>query len=237
MMVIKGDFAKLYIIVIQLGAISAVVALYWRRFFSLGNFKQTFDFYMKLFVAFIPAVVFGLLLSSLIEKLLGDVLVVAIAMLAGGIVLIFVDRIFKETEESPDQEITYWMALKIGLFQVLALVPGVSRSAATIIGGLTQKLNRKQAAEFSFFLAVPTMLAATAKDVYDYSKDHSFSEGKMSYLAAGCAVAFIVAMIAIKAFIGFLTKHGFNLFGWYRVVVGAIILILLSMGISLSMVK
>jgi len=156
-------------------------------------------------------------------------------MLAGGIVLIFVDRIFRETEESPDKEITYGMAFKIGCFQVLAMIPGVSRAAATIVGGLTQKLNRKQAAEFSFFLAVPTMLAATAKDMYD--KRDLLSQGKVSLIVMGCAVAFVVAILAIRSFIGYLTKHGFTIFGYYRIIVGAAILILLALGYSLNMVK
>jgi undecaprenyl-diphosphatase len=232
---INGDYSKVYIIVIQLGAILAVVVLYWKRFFSFGNFNRTFDFYLKLLVAFIPALVFGLLLSHYIEDLLGDVLVVAIAMLAGGIVLIFVDRIFRETEESPEKEITYAIAFKIGCFQVLAMIPGVSRAAATIVGGLTQKLNRKQAAEFSFFLAVPTMLAATAKDMYD--KRDLLSQSKVSLIVVGCAVAFVVAILAIRTFIGYLTKHGFKLFGYYRIIVGAAILILLALGYSLNMVK
>jgi undecaprenyl-diphosphatase len=227
--------AKLYIIVIQLGAILSVVVLYWKRFFSFDNFNRTLDFYLKLFVAFIPAVIAGLLLEKVVDSMLGNVKVVAISLLAGGIFLLFVDRIFKKTEEGPDRTITYWMALKIGVFQVLALIPGMSRAAATIIGGLAQKLNRKQAAEFSFFLAVPTMFAATAKDIYD-NRD-LLSEFKIFALVGGCVIAFIVATIAIRTFIGYITKHGFKVFGYYRIVVGASILILLALGYSLNMIK
>src|ERR1043165_3027191 len=161
------NFAKLFIIVIQLGAILAVVVLYWKRFLSFGNFSKTLDFYLKLIVAFIPAAIFGVLLKKYIDEALGNVTIVAAALFIGGIILIFIDRIFKDTEEAPDKPITYLMAFKIGCFQVISMIPGVSRAAATIVGGLTQKLNRKQAAEFSFFLAVPTMLAATGKDLLD----------------------------------------------------------------------
>jgi undecaprenyl-diphosphatase len=231
----NNNFAKLFIIVIQLGAILSVVVLYWRRFLSFGNFNRTLDFYLKLLVAFIPAVIAGLLLEKVIDSLLGNVKVVAISLLVGGIFLLFVDRLFRATEEGPERPISYWMALKIGMFQVLALIPGVSRAAATIVGGLSQKLNRKQAAEFSFFLAVPTMFAATAKDIYD--NRNLLSEFKILALLGGCVVAFIVAILAIRTFIGFITKHGFRVFGYYRIVVGAAILILLALGYSLNMVK
>ena len=229
------NFAKLFIIVIQFGAILSVVVLYWKRFLSFGNFKQTLDFYLKLLVAFIPAVVFGLLLKKYIDEALGNVTVVAAALLIGGIFLLFVDRIFKDTEEAPDKPITYAMAFKIGLFQVISMIPGVSRAAATIVGGLAQKLNRKQAAEFSFFLAVPTMLAATAKDLLD-NKD-LLSQSNVTLLVIGSVVAFVVAMIAIKAFIGYLQKHGFKIFGYYRIIVGGIILLLIAMGYTLTMAK
>jgi len=209
--------------------------LYWKRFLSFGDFKKTLDFYLKLLVAFIPAAVFGLLLKKYIDAALGNVTIVAAALLIGGIVLIFIDRIFKDTEESPDKPITYAMAFKIGMFQVISMIPGVSRAAATIVGGLTQKLNRKQAAEFSFFLAVPTMLAATAKDLLD-NKD-LLTGSNITLLAIGSFVAFIVAMIAIKGFIGYLQKHGFKIFGYYRIIVGGVILLLLAMGYTLTMGK
>jgi undecaprenyl-diphosphatase len=231
----EDEFAKLFIIVIQFGAILSVVVLYWKRFLNVGKFRQTLDFYSKLFVAFIPAVVFGLLLKQYIDAALESVLIVALALVIGGVILLFIDRIFKDSEESPDKEITYAMALKIGFFQVISMIPGVSRAAATIVGGLAQKLNRKQAAEFSFFLAVPTMLAASTKDLYD--NQELLSDSNIQLLLLGCAVAFVVAMIAIKAFIGYLQKHGFQIFGWYRIIVGGVILLLMVLGQSLTMAQ
>ncbi|MFI5135816.1 MAG: undecaprenyl-diphosphate phosphatase [Chitinophagales bacterium] len=231
----EDNFAKLFIIVIQFGAILSIVLLYWKRFFSFGDFPKTLDFYMKLVVAFIPAVVFGVALKKYIDEALGNIAVVATSMLVGGIILAFIDRIFKDTEDAPEQPITYWMALKIGLFQVISMIPGVSRSAATIVGGLTQKLSRKQAAEFSFFLAVPTMFAATAKDLYDNKDLLNGSDTKL--LALGSLVAFIVAIIAVRAFIGYLVRHGFKIFGYYRILVGGVILILIAMGYTFTMSK
>ncbi|MBX7139674.1 MAG: undecaprenyl-diphosphate phosphatase [Chitinophagales bacterium] len=231
----EDQFAKLFIIVIQFGAILSVVALYWKKFLSLGKFRQTFDFYVKLFIAFIPAVVFGLLLKSYIDAALESVTVVAVSLVVGGIILLFIDRLFQKSEESPDKEITYAMALRIGLFQVISMIPGVSRAGATIVGGLAQKLNRKQAAEFSFFLAVPTMLAASAKDLLD-NKD-LLSDSNIQLLVIGSAVAFVVAMIAIRSFIGYLQNHGFKIFGWYRIIVGGIILLLMAMGYSITLAK
>jgi len=221
----KEDFTKLFTVAIQLGAILSVVVLYWRRFF------QTLDFYYKLFVAFLPAVFFGLLLSDWIDSLLENVVVVGIMLVAGGIVFLMVDRWFEKTETSPDRPVSYKEALRIGLFQCLAMIPGVSRSAATIIGGLSQGLNRKSAAEFSFFLAVPTMFAATAKKMLDYYQDGiSLSKEEWQLLAVGNVVAFIVAMIAIKTFILFLARHGFKWFGYYRIIAGAVILLLYFTG-------
>lgn len=221
----KEDFTKLFTVAIQLGAILSVVVLYWRRFF------QTLDFYYKLFVAFLPAVFFGLLLSDWIDSLLENVVVVGIMLVVGGIVFLMVDRWFEKTETSPDRPVSYKEALRIGLFQCLAMIPGVSRSAATIIGGLSQGLNRKSAAEFSFFLAVPTMFAATAKKMLDYYQDGiSLSNEEWQLLAVGNVVAFIVAMIAIKTFISFLARHGFKWFGYYRIIAGAIILLLYFTG-------
>lgn len=223
-------FTKLFTVAIQLGAILSVIVLYWKRFF------QTVDFYFKLFVAFIPAVVFGLLFNDLIDSLLENVVVVGVTLLLGGVLFLFLDKLFNDqgkTDASP----SYPSALKIGLFQVIAMIPGVSRSAATIIGGLSQKLTRKAAAEFSFFLAVPTMFAATAKKLLDYYKDGvSLSGNEMNILVIGNVVAFIVAMIAIKSFIGYLTKHGFKIFGYYRIIVGLAILILYFSGFHLSIV-
>ena len=219
------DFTKLFTVNIQLGAILAVVVLYWTRFF------QSFSFYYKLLVAFLPAVFFGLLLDKYLDKLLGSVITVGITLFLGGIILLFVDKWFDRPKQ--DQTITYPTAFKIGLFQCLAMIPGVSRSAATIIGGLSQKLNRKTAAEFSFFLAVPTMFGATVLKVYKHI-DLMTNPANLKLLVIGNVVAFVVAIIAIKAFITFLTKHGFKLFGYYRIVVGLAIIILTMLGYNLS---
>lgn len=221
-------FVKVFTVAIQFGAILSVLVLYWRRFF------QNVDFYLKLFVAFLPAVFFGLLFKKVIDQLLENILVVGLALIAGGIVFLFLDGVFERRGrlETDMRHITLPRALKIGLFQVIAMAPGVSRSAATIIGGLTQRLSPKTAAEFSFFLAVPTMFAATCKSLWDYFKDEggSFTRDELTLLAAGNVVAFVVAMIAIKAFIQFLTKNGFRVFGYYRIVVGLIILVLWALG-------
>jgi len=214
----QDDFTKLFTIVIQLGAILSVVVLYFKRFF------QTLDFYFKLLVAFIPAVVLGLLLSDFIDGLLENPITVAVSLVIGGVILLKVDEWFKGSDQT---EITYLTALKIGLFQCLAMIPGVSRSGASIVGGMSQKLSRTTAAEFSFFLAVPTMLGATAKKCYDYYK-HGFelSHDQINLLIIGNVVAFIVALLAIKSFIGFLSKNGFKIFGYYRIIAGLALLII-----------
>jgi undecaprenyl-diphosphatase len=216
------EFTKLFTVVIQFGTILSVVALYFKRFF------QSFDFYFKLVVAFIPAVVFGLLFSKKIDALLENPVTVAVSLLVGGIILLKVDDWFsKETEVATSKDISYATAFKIGLFQCLAMVPGVSRSGASIVGGMTQKLSRSTAAEFSFFLAVPTMLGATAKKCYDYYKDgFILTHDQINFLIIGNVVGFIVALIAIKSFIGFLSKNGFKLFGYYRIVVGIALLVI-----------
>jgi undecaprenyl-diphosphatase len=220
----SNDFVQAFIINIQFGAILSVVVLYWKRFF------QTLKFYYKLFIAFIPAAVFGLLLSDYIDMLLESVYVVAVMLILGGIVLVFVDKWFKD--DATDDEITYPKAFKIGFFQVIAMIPGVSRSAATIIGGMTQKLSRKAAAEFSFFLAVPTMLAASG---YKLLKNYTaITVDNIDILIFGNVVAFIVALIAIKSFIAYLTKHGFKMFGYYRIIVGVVILVLYAVGVDLT---
>lgn len=221
-----NDFVKAFTVNIQFGAILSVVVLYWKRFF------QSFDFYFKLFVAFLPAALIGFLASDFIDQMLENVVVVAVMLVLGGIVLVFVDRWFKNP--SADQTITYNKALKIGFFQVISMIPGVSRSAATIIGGMTQKLDRKNAAEFSFFLAVPTMFAASA---YKLLQNYKHIEAEhIDILLIGNLVAFLVAMIAIKTFISLLTRYGFKWFGYYRIVVGMVILIMLALGYELSMV-
>ena len=220
----SDDFIQAFIVNIQFGAILSVVVLYWKRFF------QTLGFYYKLFVAFLPAAFFGLLLGDYIDALLENVYVVALMLVLGGVVLVFVDKWFDKVSEN--QDVTYRKALTIGFFQVIAMIPGVSRSAATIIGGMTQKLSRKTAAEFSFFLAVPTMFAASC---YKLVKNfHVFTSDNLGILLFGNVVAFIVAMFAIKFFISFLTKYGFKFFGYYRIFVGLLILLLYILGIDLS---
>jgi undecaprenyl-diphosphatase len=223
-------FTKMFTVAIQLGAILSVVVLYWKRFF------QTWDFCLKVGIAFIPAGVAGLLLKDQIDALLERVDIVGYALLLGGVFFLFLDRIFRQ-DAAREDVITNSRALKIGLFQVISLIPGVSRSAATIIGGLSQNLTRKTAAEFSFFLAVPTMFAATAYTMFKYFYNGgTFTSGEVTALAVGNVVAFIVALMAIKSFISFLTKHGFAVFGYYRIVVGIVILALYYMGIELSIV-
>lgn len=212
------EFTKLFTIVIQLGAILSVVVLYFKRFF------QTLEFYFKLFIAFIPAVVFGLLFSKKIDALLENPVTVAISLLLGGILLLKVDDWFGNSENT---EITYAKGFKIGLFQCLAMIPGVSRSGASIVGGMSQKLSRTAAAEFSFFLAVPTMLGATVKKCYDYYKDGLvLTNDQVNLLIIGNVVAFIVALLAIKSFIGYLSKNGFQIFGYYRIIVGIVLLLI-----------
>jgi undecaprenyl-diphosphatase len=225
------DFSKLFMIAIQLGAILSVVVLYFKRFF------KSIDFYVKLVVAFIPAAVFGLLLGDYIDSLLENVTGVAISLLVGGIILLYVDKWFNRPSYQEEENINYLTALKIGLFQCIAMIPGVSRSGATIVGGMSQKLSRKLAAEFSFFLAVPTMFAATAKKLYDFFKDgHTITDEEVKLLVVGNMVAFIVALIAIKSFIGFLNKHGFKIFGYYRIALGIILLVLIMSGYKLEIV-
>ncbi len=216
------DFTKLFTIVIQLGTILSVLVLYFKRFF------QSLDFYFKLFVAFIPAVIFGLLFGKKIDALLENPVTVAISLLLGGIILLKVDDWFStKTEITTHQEISYLTAFKIGLFQCLAMIPGVSRSGASIVGGMSQKLSRTTAAEFSFFLAVPTMLGATVKKCYDYYKDELvLTDDQINFLIIGNVVGFIVALIAIKSFIGYLSKNGFKIFGYYRIVVGILLLVI-----------
>jgi undecaprenyl-diphosphatase len=221
-------FVKVFTVAIQFGAILSVVALYWKRFF------QSFDFYVKLIVAFLPAAFFGLFLKKYIDQLLENIVVVAFSLMIGGLILLFIDDYFekKNRHRLTDDSIDWKKALKIGFFQVISMIPGVSRSAATIIGGLSQGLTRQAAAEFSFFLAVPTMFAATAKTLLDFFKDEGgvISNDEWMLLAVGNLVAFVVAWLAIRSFIGFLTKHGFRIFGWYRIGLGLLILILYAFG-------
>jgi undecaprenyl-diphosphatase len=217
-------FAKAFTVNIQFGAILSVIVLYWKRFL------QSFNFYYKLLVAFIPAAILGFLFSDQIDALLENVTVVAVMLLLGGIVFLFVDKWFVNTDEK--KEASYSNAFVIGLFQCIAMIPGVSRSAATIIGGMQQKLSRTKAAEFSFFLAVPTMAAASA---YKLIKDYKhFNSENIGILLTGNVVAFIVALLAIKFFITYLQKHGFKVFGYYRIAVGVVLLALLALGVDLK---
>lgn len=219
-----NEFTKAFTVNIQFGAILSVIILYWKRFL------QSFSFYYKLFVAFIPAAILGFLFSDQIDAMLESVFVVALMLLLGGIFFLFVDKMFNNTDEN--REPTYKNAFVIGLFQCIAMIPGVSRSAASIIGGMQQKLTRTKAAEFSFFLAVPTMAAASA---YKLLKDYKhFNAENIGVLLVGNLVAFIVALLAIKFFITYLQKHGFKVFGYYRIVVGAALLILLALGVDLK---
>ncbi|HTA82577.1 MAG TPA: undecaprenyl-diphosphate phosphatase [Bacteroidia bacterium] len=224
-------FTKAFTVAIQFGAILSVLVLYWKRFL------QSFNFYVKLLIAFLPAAVIGLACNKLIDRMLGNVLVVGFSLLIGGIILLFVDKWFAKTENGEDKEITNLMALKIGFFQVISMIPGVSRSAATIIGGLSQKLNRKTAIEFSFFLAVPTMFAATCYKVFEfYHKEHIFHREDVKLLLIGNIIAFIVAIVAIKGLISFLTKYGFKAFGYYRILAGLLVIILFYSHYHISMV-
>lgn len=228
----KDSFVKLFTVAIQFGAILSVVVLYFKRFF------KSIDFYLKLLVAFIPAAIFGYLFSDAIDSLLENPMTVAVSLVVGGVFLLFIDKIFNRPQQDDADKVKYPSAFVIGLFQCIAMIPGVSRSAATIIGGMSQKLTRKAAAEFSFFLAVPTMFAATAKKMLDFYKEggNTFSSEQIQLLAIGNVVAFIVAIIAIKSFIGFVTKYGFKVFGIYRIIVGGIIIALLLSGQQLAII-
>lgn len=241
-------FVKAFTVIVQFGAILSVVCLYWKRFFKLNRsvmsdvaagkrFLYKYDFYWKLLVGFVPAAFFGLLFSDKIDELLESVFVVALMLVVGGIFMLFVDRIFRE--EKVDQTISEKNAFYIGLFQCIAMIPGVSRSMATIVGGMAQKLSRKNAAEFSFFLAVPTMFAATAYKMLKLFLEPAGSAlitENLSVLILGNIVAFVVALLAIKFFISYVTKYGFKAFGYYRIIVGGILLLLLGLGYDLQIV-
>jgi undecaprenyl-diphosphatase len=221
-------FTEVFTIAIQLGAILSVVVLYWKKFF---DFSQI-NLYMKLIIAVIPSLIMGKFFKEYIDTVLEKPLIIAIIMLAGGIVLLFVDDWFKTPQVHKEQEITKMKAFQIGIYQCLAIVfPGLSRSAATIIGGMSLKLDRSLAAEFSFLLAVPTMLAATVYSLYKYIKDYgAFSSEQIKILSIGNVVAFVVALVAIKFFITMLKKYGFRMWGIYRVVLGIVLLIMIYTG-------
>lgn len=227
----EDEFVKMFQVSIQFGAILAVVFLYWKKFFDFKNL----NFYLKLAVAVIPALVLGKLLDDKIEAVLGDPVPIAIVLILGGVVLLFIDKLFKTQVIDDEKGVSYKSAIIIGFWQCLAMMPGTSRSAASIIGGMQQKLTRKAAAEFSFFLAVPTMLAVTVYSVFVKDWNYKSVEQKgfemlmqgdnLMLFLVGNIVAFVVAVIAIKFFIGVLTKYGFKPWGWYRIVVGIVLLI------------
>lgn len=237
-----GDpFVHAFTFIIQFGAILSVVCLYWKRFFQMRNreeLNEKLRLYGLLIVGVLPAVFIGLAAkkSGLLGWLLDSVTVVAIMLVVGGVFMLFCDKIFNKGSE--DNEVTWQRALKIGFFQCISVIPGVSRSMATIVGGMQQKLTRKSAAEFSFFLAVPTMAGATLLDLLEmFGEDNAWvTSHNIFMLIVGCVVAFIVAILAMKWFVAFLTKYGFKAFGWYRIVVGVIILAMLLMGYDLKMV-
>ena len=233
----KSDFTKLFEVSIQLGAILAVVVLYWRKFFDFNRWQ----FFVKLIIGVIPALALGFIFSEKIDLLLESPATVAVSTLLGGIVLVFIDRVFKNPIINSDNKISYTKSFLIGCWQVIAMVPGVSRSAASIIGGMQQKLTRNLAAEFSFFLAVPTMFAATGYSIFLKKWNGSGSPKKgyelimesqqnTSAFIIGNVVAFVVALIAIKFFITYLKKYGFKAFGIYRIVLGCILLVLIFAG-------
>ena len=223
----EDDFSKVFTVAIQLGAILAVVVLYWKKFLDFKNWQ----FYAKIAAGVVPALILGFLFSKRIDALLESSTTVAVSLLVGGIILIFIDKAFKNPTVDKEEDISFFKAIMIGVWQCIAMIPGISRSAASIIGGMQQKLTRNAAAEFSFFLAVPTMLAATGYKLLKYYKDYGgFSSSEIKQLAIGNVVAFIVALLAIKFFIGFLKKHGFKVWGYYRIIVGIVLLILIYTG-------
>jgi len=224
-------FSNMFDIVIQFAAIMAVIVLYFKKFV---DFKH-YSFYIKLIIAVVPALVFGALLKKHIDHVLGNVTIIACVTLLGGVLLLFIDKLFKAPTTTNEADITNGQALKVGLFQVLSILfPGLSRSASTIVGGLASRLDRKTAAEFSFFLAVPTMAAATAKDILDTYKEtpqvfHDTSN--MGMLAVGCIISFIVSLVAIRSFITYVQRHSFRAFGVYRIIAGIAILALIYSGV------
>ncbi|MFN4312672.1 MAG: undecaprenyl-diphosphate phosphatase [Chitinophagaceae bacterium] len=233
----EDEYVKMFQVSIQFGAILAVVVLYWEKFFNFQNIR----FYLKLALAVMPALVLGYLFNEKIETLLESPLPIAIVLVLGGIVLLFVDRMFKDPEVTSEKQLSIPKAMVIGFWQCLAMMPGVSRSAASIIGGMQQKLSRKLAAEFSFFLAVPTMLAVTVYSIFlkewgtgpvKHKGYEMIVENKQNLYAfiGGNVAAFFVAIIAIKFFINFLTRYGFRIWGIYRIIAGLILLVLMLTG-------
>lgn len=239
-------FVKAFTVIIQFGAILSVICLYWKRFFlpnagreGVSYWQAMFAFYSRLVVGVLPAVVLGLAFNDFIESNLGNVMLVAWMLIIGGVFMLFCDRIFNKGSEQT--ELTYKRAFIIGLIQCISMIPGVSRSMSTIVGGMSQRLTRKAAAEFSFFLAVPTMFGATCLETYkliSHGGGSLLTQGNnLETLLLGSAVAFIVAALAIKFFISYVAKYGFAAFGWYRIVVGLIIIACSLCGVELRMVE
>ena len=238
-------FVKAFTVIIQFGAILSVICLYWKKFFypttersGVSYWRAMYDFYARLVVGVLPAVVLGLAFNDFIESNLGNVTLVAVMLIIGGVFMLFCDRIFNKGSE--DTRLTYRRAFTVGLIQCISMIPGVSRSMATIVGGMSQRLTRKAAAEFSFFLAVPTMLGATCLETYkliSHGGGSLLTHGNnLEMLLLGSAVAFVVAILAIKFFINYVTKYGFAAFGWYRIIVGIVIIACALCGIELKMV-
>ncbi|CCZ13503.1 undecaprenyl-diphosphatase [Prevotella sp. CAG:487] len=238
-------FVKAFTVIIQFGAILSVICLYWKKFFyptaersGVSYWRAMYDFYARLVVGVLPAVVLGLAFNDFIESNLGNVTLVAVMLIIGGVFMLFCDRIFNKGSE--DTRLTYRRAFTVGLIQCISMIPGVSRSMATIVGGMSQRLTRKAAAEFSFFLAVPTMLGATCLETYkliSHGGGSLLTQGNnLETLLLGSAVAFVVAILAIKFFINYVTKYGFAAFGWYRIIVGIVIIACALCGIELKMV-
>lgn len=225
----EDDFVKLFQVSIQFGAILAVVVLYWKKFLDFSKFS----FYIKLACAVVPALLLGLLFDDMIESALGDPIPIAIVLILGGIVLLFIENFFTTAEVYKEEDITLKKAITIGFWQCLAMMPGTSRAAASIIGGMQQKLTRETAAEFSFFLAVPTMAAVTVYSVFIKTYHQTGLKGyelitqnseHIKMFLVGNVIAFVVAIIAIKGFIGVIKKYGFKPWGWYRIIAGAALL-------------
>lgn len=222
--IIETPFVDLFEVVIQLAAILSVIVIYWKKFVDFKNGSL----YIKLVIAVIPALIVGALLKKHIDSALGNLTFISCVMIGGGIILLFIDKLFTSNTIEKEEEISYSKSFMIGCFQTLSIVfPGLSRSAATIIGGMNQKLTRSLAAEFSFFLAVPTMFAASVKSFWDVYKEHPevLVKDNMSTLTVGAVISFIVALLAIKFFIGYVQKYGFRLFGWYRIILGTAFLV------------
>jgi len=231
--VAETPFTNLFEVVIQLAAILSVVVVYWKKFFDFKNF----NLYIKLIIAVIPALILGALLKKHIDSALSNLTFIACVMIIGGIVLLFIDKLFTTNNLDEEVKISYTKAFLIGCFQTLSiLLPGLSRSAATIIGGMSQKLTRRLAAEFSFFLAVPTMFAATAKSLLDERDLIMNSLDQIWLLLLGNAIAFVVAYFAMNGFVNYLNKNGFKVFGYYRIALGLTILTLIQMGVDLKIV-